>query len=114
MLSPAGGTFASGHSAQVMVAIDRSKLNPGSYNARINILSTAGNTVVPVKATVTALARERGPILQVSPALLSFTASDGGPSPSAQTITVSNPGLRPLQWQATTDDKLALCLTSIS
>lgn len=103
ILSPASGTFASGHSAQIMVAIDRSKLNPGSYNAQINIFSTAGNNVVPVKAVVTALVPGHRAVLQVNPAMLSFTASDGGPSPSSQTITVSNPGLLPLQWQATTD-----------
>jgi Viral BACON domain len=103
MLSPNSGTFASGQSVQVMVAIDRSKLNPGSYNALINIFSTAGNSTVPVKTTVTALAQGHGPALQVAPSLLSFTASDGGPSPSSQTITVSNPGPHPLQWQATTN-----------
>jgi hypothetical protein len=100
VLSPSSGTFASGYSAQVMVAIDRSKLDPGSYHAQINIFSTAGNSTIPVTAVVTALVAGNSAVLQTNLALLSFTAIDGGPSPSAQTITVSNPGLSPLQWQA--------------
>ncbi len=103
MLSPASGTFASGHSVQIMVAIDRSKLDPGQYKTQINILSTAGNSTVPVNATVTPLISGSNAVLRTDPALLSFTAVDGGSSPSTQTITVSNPGQLPLQWQATTD-----------
>ncbi len=103
ILSPSSGTFANGHSAQIMAAIDRSKLNPGQYSAQINIFSTAGNSMVPVTAAVTTLIPGHNAVLQTNPALLSFTAFDGGPSPSTQTITVSNPGLRPLQWQATTN-----------
>jgi hypothetical protein len=103
MLSPASGTFANGHSTQIMVAIDRSKLNPGAYKAQINILSTAGNSIVSVNAAVTPLISGYNAVLRTDPALLSFTAIDGGLSPSNQTVTVSNPGQRPLQWQATTD-----------
>jgi hypothetical protein len=102
-LSPARGTFANGHSTQIMVAIDRSKLNPGRYKAQINILSTAGNSIVSVNAAVTPLILGYNAALRTDPALLSFTAIDGGLSPSNQIITVSNPGLRPLQWQAATD-----------
>ncbi|MBV9709451.1 MAG: hypothetical protein JO011_00895, partial [Ktedonobacteraceae bacterium] len=103
VLSPAGGTLASSHSAQVMVAIDRSKLRPGSYKGQINIFSTAGNSIVPVTAAVTVLVPGHNAVLQTDPALLSFTAIDGGASPSTQTITVSNPGVLPLQWQVTTN-----------
>ncbi len=103
LLSPPRGTFASDRSASLMVAIDRSKLNPGSYSAQINIFSTAGNSTIPVTAAVTALVPEHNTLLQTDPALLSFTAIDGGSPPSTQTITISNPGLHPLQWQATTN-----------
>lgn len=102
LVSPPRGTFASGLSTQVMVALDRSKLKPGSYSAQITIFSTGGNSTINVTGSVTAFAAGSGPILQTSPALLSFTAIDGGPSPAPQTITVSNPGLSPLQWQAST------------
>ena len=103
MLSPASGTFASGHSAQIIVAIDRSKLDPGQYKTQIDILSTAGNSIIPVNAAVTPLISGYKAVLRTDPALLSFTAIDGGSSPSTQTITVSNPGQSSLQWQATTD-----------
>lgn len=101
LLSPAAGTFASDRSVQAMVAVDRSKLNPGSYTAQVTIFSTGGNSIVTVTATVTALVAGQNAILQANPALLSFVAIDGGPSPGTQTITVSNLGANPLQWWAT-------------
>jgi Viral BACON domain len=103
ILSPTSGTIASGQSVQVIVAIDRSKLSPGEYKAQINILSTAGNNTVTVKAAVTQIVSSNRAILQTDAALLSFTAVDGGLSPSPQILTVSNPGLTSLQWQATTN-----------
>ena len=40
-----------------------------------------------------------GPVLALSPALLSFSANDGQATPpAAQTLTISNPGTRPLSW----------------
>ena len=41
------------------------------------------------------------PILQLTPAVLAFSGTDGGNNPSAQVVTVSNPGALPLQWNAT-------------
>ncbi len=103
VLSPSSGTFFSGHHAQITAAIDRSKLNPGSYNAQINIMSNAGDGKVPVKAGVIPLLPEHAAALQLTPALLSFTAADGGMSPSTQMVTISNPGLQQVKWQATTN-----------
>src|SRR5260370_31642213 len=39
-----------------------------------------------------------GTVLALSPALLSFSANDGQANPSPQTLTISNPGARPLAW----------------
>lgn len=102
-LSPTSGTITSGHSAQIIVAIDRSKMNPGLYKGQINIVSTAGNHTVFVQAAVTQIASGNGAVLQTDTALLSFTAVDGGPSPANQTITMSNSGLSSLQWQGATN-----------
>ncbi len=101
ILSPSSGTFSSGQSVQVSVAIDRSKLKPGHYNAQIDFLSNAGRSTISASAEVTQLLPDHMAMLQITPALLSFTATDGSVSPPEQTVTVSNPGLQPLQWQAT-------------
>ncbi len=44
-----------------------------------------------------------GTILTVAPALLSFTAFDGGPDPQTQLLTVNNPGSQPLHWSLAND-----------
>ncbi len=100
-LSPRSGTISSNQVAQVKVAIDRSKLNPGDYKAQIDFLSNAGKSTIAIKAEVTQLSPEHMAMLQVTPALLSFTATDGA-SPPVQMVTVNNAGLQQLRWQATT------------
>src|SRR5260370_24784414 len=55
-----------------------------------------------------------GPVLTLSPALLSFSANDGQATPAAQTLTIRNPGTSPLSWslasqaQATATAQLSL------
>lgn len=100
VLSPSSGTFASGQSAQVNVAIDRSKMQPGRYKAQIDLLSNAGQSTISATAEVTRLLPGHMAMLQLSSAVLSFTGIDGGASPATQTVTLSNPGQQPLQWQA--------------
>lgn len=100
LLTPKSGTFSTGQSIQVTVAADRSNLQPGSYNAQAIFTSTAGKATLPVKMKTTLLEAGHEPVLQITPAVLSFTASDGGISPPGQVVTVSNPGALPLQWSA--------------
>jgi Viral BACON domain len=100
VLSPSSGTFASGQSAQVNVAIDRSKMQPGHYKAQIDLLSNAGQSTIAATAEVTRLLPGHMAMLQLSSAVLSFTGTDGGASPATQTVTISNPGQQQLQWQA--------------
>jgi len=40
-------------------------------------------------------------VLQLTPAVLSFTGTDGAANPLSQIVTVSNPGVLSLQWAAT-------------
>ncbi len=100
VLSPSSGTFASGQSAQVNVAIDRSKMQQGHYKAQIDLLSNAGQSTISATAEVTRLLPGHMAMLQLSSAVLSFTGTDGGASPATQTVTISNPGQQQLQWQA--------------
>lgn len=101
-LTPQSGTFSGGQSVQVTVAADRSNLVPGSYTAEVIFSSNVGHFTLPVKMTTTLLQPGYEAALQLSPAVLSFTGTDGGVSPGARIVTVSNPGALPLQWRAST------------
>ncbi|GAC1634127.1 MAG: hypothetical protein NVS4B11_35870 [Ktedonobacteraceae bacterium] len=103
LFTPNQGTFAAGAQAQVTIAVDRSTLKPGPYNAHINFLSNAGDSSVAVSMQVVPLDPGHNAVLVISPSVLSFTATDGGTAPPTQTITVSNPGVRPLQWGVSTN-----------
>ena len=102
MLSPTSGTFSAGETQQVMVAVDRANLNPGTYHAIVIISASTGQFTVPITMKTTLLVPGNAPVLQLSPPVLAFTSADGAASPPAQVITVSNPGMQPLQWSATT------------
>ncbi len=100
LLSPKSGTFSSGQSIQLTVAADRSNLQPGAYAAEIIFTSNAGQMLLPVKMRTTMLAPGHEAVLQLTPAVLSFTGVDGSSNPPAQVLTISNPGVLPLQWSA--------------
>ena len=97
MVSPAMGTFSG--SQTILVAVERKNLKPGDYKGTLTILSNIGAPErVSVEMTVRALPSNAGPIVVVSPALLSFVATDGGPAPASQPVTIGNPGSQTLDW----------------
>lgn len=100
LLSPTNGTFASGQPMKVTIAGDRSNLKQGIYSGNVIFSSNAGQLTLHVKMNVTPLQPQHEAVLQLTPAVLSFTGIDGGANPAAQVITVSNPGLLPLSWSA--------------
>ena len=100
LLSPPTGSIAPGQLMQVTLAADRSTLKVGSYTASVVFTSNTGSVTLPVKLQVTPLQPGHAPVMQVTPAALSFSASDGGASPAPQSVTISNPGVLPLQWNA--------------
>jgi len=98
--SPKSGTFASGQNMQVVIAVARANLKVGPYAASVIFTSNAGAYTLPVKMSVTKLQPGNEAVLQLTPPVLSFSGFDGGASPPGQVVTVSNPGVRPLQWGA--------------
>jgi len=102
-ITPKQGVIADIAKAQVAVAVDRSTLQPGSYTAHVSFTSSASNSKVDVKMSVVPLDPGHEAVLEVNPAVLSFTATDGGSAPATQTVKISNPGVRPLQWSAATN-----------
>jgi hypothetical protein len=104
-ISPQSGTIFAGQTSRVTVAVDRSNMQPGAYSGHLLFKSTAGDTPLPVTMQVTPLIPGHEPVLQLSPAVLSFTEVDGSTSPSVQTITISNPGVLPLPWSVSTNQQ---------
>ena len=100
LYSPQRGTINEGQSVPIRIAGARSNLKVDSYNAQVLFSSDAGQAALSVKMQVAPLEPGHEAVLQLTPAVLSFDASDGGANPPAQVVTVSNPGVRPLQWSA--------------
>ena len=101
LISPKSGTLSFNQKINVEVAADRSNLKVGAYGGGLVFHSNTGQAALPVKMIVTQLQPGHRAVLQLTPALLSFTATDGAANPLSQVVTVSNPGVLPLQWSAT-------------
>jgi len=100
MVSPKGGSLVSNQKMNVEVAAERSNLKAGAFAAGLVFISNTGQATLPVKMIVTQLQPDHKAVLQLSPALLAFTGTDGASSPQSQEVTISNPGVLPLQWSA--------------
>ena len=100
-LAPQQGVFQ--ESQGIFVAAARAHLTPGYHQGTITITSNASKPIV-IQVAVTVLPQPTvtSALLVVEPPLLSFTATDGAGNPAPQYLTVSNPGIRPLNWSLTT------------
>ena len=102
-MSPASGTNA----ATITVTPSIAGLAAGTYTEDIT-LAAAGATGSPKTVTVTlTLDPPTPPALSVSPAALSFSATQGGASPAAKTLSISNTGGGSLDWTASESATLA-------
>lgn len=107
LLAPAQGIFSA--SQTIAVAVQRANLKPGDYSGIITFSSNVGeNEWVRVSMSVRPLPANAGSVLVVTPALLSFTALDGGASPAPQELTISNPGSQPLSWSLASNNQVLL------
>lgn len=96
-LSPTQGIFSAEQT--VAVAVQRTNLKPGDYTGIITVFSNVGAPLrIQVQMTVRPLPPNAGAVMSLMPAVLSFTANDGAANPAAQTLTLSNPGSKPLSW----------------
>src|SRR6266487_6578987 len=86
LVSPSQGIFS--QQQTISLAVQRVGLKAGDYSGSITISTNVG---VPqhlkVDMTVRPLPPNNRPALALSPALLSFAATDGGANPSAQSLT---------------------------
>jgi hypothetical protein len=97
LVSPSQGIFSQNQT--ISLAVQRVGLQAGDYRGVLTISSNVGIPQhLQVDMSVRSLPPNAGPVLAVSPALLSFTTTDGGPDPNAQTLTMSSQDSRPLNW----------------
>jgi hypothetical protein len=94
-LSPASGT---GNGAMTLTATTGT-LTVGSYSGTVT-MSAIGAAPVSVPVTFTVAAAPVPPAIGASPTSLSFTATQGGANPAAQTVSISNTGGGSLSWSA--------------
>ena len=103
LVSPSQGLFSA--SQTILIAAQRVGLEPGDYKGFFTITSNVSPQVkIEVDMKVQSLPANAGPVIALSPALLSFTAIDGEPNPSAQLLAISNPGSRSLYWSLASSD----------
>ena len=107
LLSPPQGMFSA--SQTIAVAGERANLKAGDYKGTITFSSNVGSLEwVQVHMAVRPLPANPGPVLEVIPPVLSFTALDGAADPAAQTLMISNPGSQRLNWSITGNNTVPL------
>jgi Viral BACON domain len=102
-VTPTQGNFTHDIPQQVTVAVNRSKLGTGSYNAQLHFTSNGGDPSLDISMQVTPLTAEHTALMQISPAVLSFTATDGSSPTTSQQITISNLGGQSMNWSASSE-----------
>ena len=103
LISPSQGIFS--QKQLISLAVQRGGLKAGDYSGRITISSNvSAPQQLEVDMTVLRLPPNAGPVLSLSPALLSFTTSDGDAQDSVQALTITNPGSRTLNWSLAISD----------
>ncbi len=94
-LSPASGTG----NGTVTLTVTTGTLTEGDYNGTVT-MNAAGAPSVSVPVTFTVATAPVPPAIGASPTSLSFVATQGGASPSTQTLNISNTGGGTLSWTA--------------
>jgi hypothetical protein len=105
LISPSQGIFS--QEQPISLAVQRVGLKPKQEYYRGHITITTNVSVaqrLEVDMKVLPLPPNAGPVIAMSPALLSFTTSDGDAHVSAQALTISNPGSHPLSWSLAVSD----------
>jgi hypothetical protein len=101
LISPSQGIFS--QSETISLAVQRVGLKPGDYTGNITISTNVGpHQHIAVDMIVRPLPQNASPVLALPPALLSFVTTDGDQKRNTQSLTISNPGSRPLNWSLDT------------
>ena len=105
LLSPSQGVFSG--SQTIAIAGERANLKPGDYKGLITFSSNVGPSEwVQVHMSVRPVPTNAGPVMEVIPPVLSFTALDGAANPVNQVLTINNPGSQRLNWSITGNNQV--------
>lgn len=97
LVSPNQGVFSDAQT--IIIGGGREGKAPGDYEGTITFTTNVGAPQkLHVSMSVRPLPADAGGVLSVSPVVLSFVAIDGGADPDMQTLQISNPGKKPLNW----------------
>jgi len=97
IVSPTQGTFS--QQETISLAVQRGGLKAGDYTSSITLSTNVSPPqTIQVDMKVQSLPQKAAPVLALPPALLSFTATDGQPNASPQSLIISNPGSISLHW----------------
>ena len=97
VVAPSQGIFS--QQEKISVAGQRLGLKPGDYHGSLTISSNVSLAQhIEVSMSVQPLPPNAGSVLAITPALLSFTATNSQQNVSPQTLSISNPGTQPLNW----------------
>src|SRR5207253_1661900 len=98
-VSPSSGTGA----GTITVTPDLTGLTPGTYTTDVTVTASgAGGSPATIPVTLTVNA-PTPPALSVTPASLSFSATQGGSDPAAKTLSVANTGGGTMSWTVADD-----------
>ncbi|HEU0000531.1 MAG TPA: carboxypeptidase regulatory-like domain-containing protein [Ktedonobacteraceae bacterium] len=96
LVTPGQGMFS--QSQKIAVVAQRINLKQGKHTGTLTISSSVSTLPQTIQVTVNVGASIPGPVLAPTPAVLSFTTTDGSAAPPAQLLTLNNPGTQPLIW----------------
>lgn len=118
LISPGQGTFS--QSQKIDVAVQTLGLNQGTYTGTLTLSSNVSTQPLTIKVTLAVVPPGKYPVLAPTPAVLSFTTTDGSPAPPFQVLTLDNPGNQALNWSlnilasSAASNQTALAHTGIS
>ena len=96
-----GTSVAAGSNCVISVTFNPSLLAPGTYTATLNVVDNASGSPQQVSLTGIVASTASGPIANLSPTSLTFSAQPSGSQSAAQTVTLSNTGNAPLSITGT-------------
>jgi hypothetical protein len=94
LVSPNAGMF--NQSQTVDIAVQRSA-QPGNYTGTLKFFSNGAPITIKVTMSILPIPANT-PVLELSPAALTFVTTDGSSQTLTQTLTISNPGSQTLSW----------------
>ena len=98
MSSPENGVLKGAASNPIPISVNAKNLQPGLHTGNIFFVTGHSTFTVTVALTVQATSPFVSPIMSASPLSLNFSNIQGQPNPTDQVITISNNGLRALNW----------------